>query len=263
MKGIVLELKGKIATVLCDDGSVENLRNKEYKVGEVIIIKEATRSTYIKQLRRFGAVAAAFMFFTAGAYAYSIPVAYVSVDINPSIEYELNMFDRVLSVKAMDESAKEIVKLLDLNNMNIQKAVRVTTEQLIKGGYIDGEENNIILTAGSGNLAKAERLASQLSLRVQEVIDKEGKKAEVNSGVVNLDRVAEAKALQVTPGKLNLVQELIKIDENYKEEDQTELLTQSVKEINKEINDSKKDAKIEGNYKEEDREEQKGSQKND
>ncbi len=246
MKGIVVEIKGKTAIVLKDDGSFDSLRNNEYKIGEVILTEKVAPFARRRQFRRFGAVAAAFALFTAGAYAYSLPVAYVSVDINPSIAYELNMFDRVLSVKAMDESAEEIMQLLDLENMSIQKAVRVTTEQLISSGYIDGEDNNIVLVAGSDNSAKAEKLAAQLTLKVQETIDKKGKKAEVNAESVSLGRVEEAKALDVTPGKLNLVQELIDIDEDYEEEDQPALLEQSVKEINKEIKENRKATKVEG-----------------
>jgi predicted regulator of Ras-like GTPase activity (Roadblock/LC7/MglB family) len=246
MKGLVVEVNEKIATVLGDDGIITNIRSKGYSTGEIVAIRSSESKS---RFRRFVAVAAVFTMFTASAYTYFLPVAYASIDLNPSIEYELNLLDRVLSVKVTDEDAAEILQLLDLKNMNIHKAVIVTTEQLIRQGYIDGTENDIVVTAGSDNAAKAEKLAQQLRLRIENVIAQKGKKAEVNSGSVTLERVAEAKSLQVTPGKLNLVQKLIEADEDFKEEDQAELLQQTISQINNMIQENNREGQNGGNGK--------------
>jgi len=113
MKGIVLEIRNNDAAILTDDGVVRKIKNHNYKIGEVIIMKEKRKNN--SKLIRLGiGIAAAIAFSTTGAFAYSKPTGYVSLDINPSIEYSINMFERVLEVKAVNEDGKEILADLKL-----------------------------------------------------------------------------------------------------------------------------------------------------
>jgi hypothetical protein len=41
-------------------------------------------------------MAAALALFTTGHNAYYTPTDYVSMDVNPSVEYSVNRFDRIL-----------------------------------------------------------------------------------------------------------------------------------------------------------------------
>jgi uncharacterized membrane protein YgcG len=220
------------------------VRNRGYQIGDVIAVNTFRRSGS-RQFRLLASVAALVAVFTVSAFAYTTPVGYVSIDVNPSIQYEINVLDRVLSIEAVNGDAKDIVDKLDVKNMNIQKAMRATIEELIAAGYFDdSDENGIVVTTGSDNSKKALKLAEQLRLRVQEVIDDEGKSADVQSEAVGLARVMEARALDVTPGKLNLVQKLSETQENWDEiYDQAYWLDRSVKEINKKIQANKKEMK--------------------
>jgi uncharacterized membrane protein YgcG len=244
MKGIVVGVRDNQAAVLGDDGSVENVRNRGYQIGDVIAVNTFRRSGS-RQFRLLASVAALVAVFTVSAFAYTTPVGYVSIDVNPSIQYEINVLDRVLSIEAVNGDAKDIVDKLDVKNMNIQKAMRATIEELIAAGYFDdSDENGIVVTTGSDNSKKALKLAEQLRLRVQEVIDDEGKTADVEVEAVGLARVMEARELDVTPGKLNLVQKLSETQENWDEiYDQAYWLDRSVKEINKKIQANKKEMK--------------------
>lgn len=56
---------------------------------------------------------------------YYTPVVYISIDINPSIELEINRFDRVLEVVASNEDAKEIVEAVNLRNKNYIEALEL------------------------------------------------------------------------------------------------------------------------------------------
>ena len=244
MKGIVVGVRDNQAAVLGDDGSVENVRNRGYQIGDVIAVNTFRRSGN-RQFRLLASVAALVAVFTVSAFAYTTPVGYVSIDVNPSIQYEINVLDRVLSIEAVNGDAKDIVDKLDVKNMNIQKAMRATIEELIAAGYFDdSDENGIVVTTGSDNSKKALKLAEQLRLRVQEVVDDEGKTANVQTEAVGLARVMEARELDVTPGKLNLVQKLSETKEGWdKVSDQAYWLGRSVKEINKEIQANRKEMK--------------------
>ena len=63
-------------------------------------------------MRVFVAVAACLIaaFVGVGGYAYATkPVAYVGVDINPSIELAINRFDCVIDARALNEDAQTVL----------------------------------------------------------------------------------------------------------------------------------------------------------
>lgn len=62
-----------------------------------------------------------------GAYAYYTPTSYVSLDVNPSIEYRLNVFDRVLSVVGVNDDGENILDGIGqtkIKNKSIDKAIK-------------------------------------------------------------------------------------------------------------------------------------------
>ncbi|MGI6727902.1 MAG: anti-sigma-I factor RsgI family protein [Anaerovoracaceae bacterium] len=240
MKGIVLEIKNNDAIILSDNGIISKITNHDYKIGEVIIMKENRRSRS-KFIAWAASIAAALAVFTIGAFAYNTPSGYVSLDVNPSIEYSINMFDRVLEVKAVNEDAEEILASLELKNMSISKAIEETVAMLIEEDYItDDQDGGVIITTSGTDTKKAEVLAEKLKERIQTYVDEEDKNAQVEAQAVGKERVDEAKTLGVTPGKLNLVQKLIKSSDNPDEINIEQWLDKPVKEINKTIKENRK-----------------------
>ena len=57
--------------------------------------------------RRFAAAAACslLVFLAGGSYLFFTPTAFISVDVNPSLELGINRFDRIVSVIGYNESA--------------------------------------------------------------------------------------------------------------------------------------------------------------
>ena len=60
------------------------------------------------------AVFAAVLLAGAGYAWVQTPVSYVSIDVNPSIEFALNRFDRVMSVTAYNDEGRDIIEALSL-----------------------------------------------------------------------------------------------------------------------------------------------------
>lgn len=240
MKGIVLDIEEGKAAILTEDGEVRGIEDRQYRIGEEVVLPESPRIR--AGLLRWGAgVAAAFVLFTAGAFAYTTPNAYISVDVNPSVEIAINVFDRVIDVEAVNDDGGELISSLPLKHMNIEKAMELLTDKLIEGNYISNDENGGVIIATSGdNPKKAEKLAIKLEEKVRKCIDEEGKTAVVESEAVGLERVKEAEQLGVTPGKLNLVEKLVKSSPVPEEIVIEEWLDKPVKEINKLIKENKK-----------------------
>lgn len=243
MKGIVIEINNNQAAVLSDNGAVVRIKNKNYETGQVVRMKE-NKMNFIKKA---GSIAAVLAVAAAGSFAYALPATYVSLDVNPSIEYTVNTFGRVLSVKAVNDDGEVITTELDVKNVNISKAVKVTIDKLREGGYItDDEDAGIVITISGKNDEKAEELAEKLEEETKEYVEEIGETAEVEVEAVGKERVEEARSLGVTPGKLNLVQKLVKSTEGVEgaeEIDMEEWLDKSVKEINKAIKENRKQLK--------------------
>ena len=240
MKGIVVEQKKKKAVVLCGNGEFREIADRGYRIGQeielAVVFLPKTR------ILRYGVgVAAALMICTGGVFAYTTPTGYVSLDVNPSIAYSINMFDRVLTVTAVNEDSEEIVAALDLKNLPIDEALQETTAKLIEEGYLTDEDTGgVMITAYNKNEKKAEKLAAELGKSVQAELAEQGKSAEVESEPVGHERVLEAERLGVTPGKLNLVQKMMESTGETTTDAaiMEEWLDRSVKEINEEIKEN-------------------------
>ncbi|MDF2685979.1 MAG: hypothetical protein K0S55_1160 [Clostridia bacterium] len=249
MKAVIVKIKDNIAAVLSDDGCIVKIKNKNYEIGQVIEMKKAN-SIKMNAISKI-AIAACIVFILGiggiGTFAYMTPVTYVSLDVNPSIEYSLNMFNRVLSVKAVNEDGTEIIKNIDLDNLNnktINEAIKTTVEEIAEEGYIAEDVlNGIVITTSAADLVKAAALAEELKEAAIEVTEENDLEVEVEVLAVGKERVEEARTLGVTPGKLNLVEKLMESASNPDEIDLNEWLQKSVKEIMFETKTNKKLAK--------------------
>lgn len=246
MKAVVVELNKGKATVLSDDGCVATIKNNNYEIGQVIQMS-SPKIGLNKKISVIAASAAAFVLLGIGGWAYASPYTYVSVDVNPSIEFMVNRFDRVLSVKAVNDDGEELlnnISLEDLKNKTIYDALAKSVAQISESGYFDGDiEGGIVITTSSENADRAEELANELAQTVEEEITENGNEVIVEAFSVGLERVEEAKKLGVTPGKLNLVEKLQVVASDPTLIDTEEWLNKPVKEIMKATKDFKKATK--------------------
>ncbi len=233
MKAVVVEVKNDVVVALSENGVFKTVKNQNYAVGEVLIMKENnTRKISKKLIISLASAAAIIALGSVGAYAYYTPVSYVSLDVNPSVEYSVNRFDRVIKATGVNEDGKQLIADLDLNGKTIDEAISQTVDTLIDDGYItDDGTGEIVIAASNDDTAKSEELASELKETAAEEIAEQGKAANVEAMAVGKARVDEAKKLGVTPGKLNLVEKLKESAAVPEDIDIQEWLNKPVKEI--------------------------------
>ncbi|MDW5298608.1 MAG: hypothetical protein SA378_00495 [Sedimentibacter sp.] len=235
MKATVLEINDGFAALIQEDGTIVKIKSKSLKIGDVVKMKE----TKIRKKGRFSAMVAAAMFvmmLVGGVYTYATPSYYVSLDVNPGILMEVNMFERVIGMEAANEDAKEVLAGLNLKNKDIEDAVSLAVERVKELGYFDGEGGNILIATTAKNEDKAERLAGKLQNAVEEEIEENGVKAEVTAGAIGYEMVQSAKAIEgMTPGKYNVIVNLLGIDP----EKADDYAGTSIKDIMKEYTASK------------------------
>ncbi|HKL99252.1 MAG TPA: anti-sigma factor domain-containing protein [Mobilitalea sp.] len=211
MKAVIVDISNGFASVLTDDGDFKAIVNSNYEIGQIIQMSKS-KVSITKRFTMLAASVAAVIIISVGTWAYASPYSYVSVDVNPSIEFTVNMFDRVLRVNAVNDDGKailDVIKSGKLKNKSIQSALSTTVEHISEAGYFDGpDEGGIIITTSAKNPDKAEDLADELRVTVEEEMIQSGETVEFEVLSVGQDRVEEAHELGVTPGKLNLVEKL-------------------------------------------------------
>lgn len=75
----------------------------------------------------------------SGAYAYQTPVAYVGIDINPSIELGVNYFDRVVSAEGVNADGQGILSETNVVGMSYEDALASLNDSLTNKGYLTAD----------------------------------------------------------------------------------------------------------------------------
>lgn len=206
MKAVIVECSNSAAVALCDDGTFRKVKNKNYSIGQELILKKTYSANRTAKKLSICASLALFLlsFIGVESYSYMRPYSYVSLDINPSIEYALNRFDKVIKVFGINDGGQQIVSSIesDIKNRNITTALGVTLKQLEKDHYISQEEDNhVIISVYSNNDTKAKAIAS----RVDTFSNEETTICSIDTVTVSQETKDSADSLGITPGKLALI----------------------------------------------------------
>lgn len=174
-----------------------------------------------KTLKTVLACAACFalLFGCFAAYRSFLPeekkeiAATIMLDVNPSIEIEVDKNEKVLTVKALNEDAEIVVDGRDFKNQKVENVVLELVISMVKKGYIEEAKSAILLSVDSMDAAKADTLR----LKLAELIDNMLPDANVVSQSVSDQMAAEreemvalSKQYGITHGKCTIIQKILK-----------------------------------------------------
>lgn len=148
VKGIVMEIAASSAFLMTDDGEFVKVKKPSHSIS----LGDEITSTVIMDRRknnmlRYTAIAAAIIIllvpFAYFREAYAT-VAYVNVDINPSIELGINKYNSVNDAKALNSDGADLLKNISLKGMDIKNAINSVISKAKDDGYMNNNgENNI------------------------------------------------------------------------------------------------------------------------
>lgn len=124
-------------------------RTKQYLSEKVYAGKKKRTSP----LRNFAAAAACslLVFLAGGSYLYFTPTAFISVDINPSLELGINRFDRIVSVTGYNEDGKALADSLDVRYMNYSDALESLLADQDMEVYLSDNADVVLTVAGKSD----------------------------------------------------------------------------------------------------------------
>lgn len=152
--------------------------------------------------------------FSLGAIAlFRIPAAAVSLDINPSVELEVNALGRVVSAQAFNEEGEVLLAGLELAGRPARQAIHAVIAAASEAGYLEPDGSSIIAITTAADLERLRtRLEKAAAEAAGEALGETGGDAVVYGEGIGLERVKAARLLGITPGRLNLIEKLIALD---------------------------------------------------
>ena len=214
MKAVVLEIKEKWAAVLCEDGVIRKVKKGNFKVGDSFDFEAESHKKVvsIESLRRnmVGSAAALFLIVAgvAGTYSYNnvLACSYVSLDINPSIEYTLNRQDKVVAVKGLNNDGQKIAdELLSVRKVTLKEALQETKQLLTKKNYLkSGSSEDVLIDISTNNSARKDTLKKE----ALSVFDTEQTKGELNLVLTESDlkEHKRSNSLGISTGEYKQIQ---------------------------------------------------------
>ena len=167
MQAVIVDIRGREAAALDENGAVVRIRNENYEIGQTVELHEVKLVRTRPVLRRFTAgVAAAVLVAVIGTgTAYAMPYGTVSLEGNPSIEYTINCFDYVLNVRAVNDVGETVLGAMDLKTVRhhrVDDAITTTMEQIEQGGYLEDPASELRVSAETRSERHADRLRQEL-----------------------------------------------------------------------------------------------------
>jgi len=212
MKAMVMSIKDGKAAVLAHDGTFNEIKDRGYSVGQIMDYKAPSASIIrfaSAKASQIAAAAAAVLIISTAITATTYGYSTVTLDVNPSLRYDLNVFDRVVDLDSYNEDGEEIVEKIRSGVMGkeLEQALDITLDALDDSDYIK-EDTPVVLTVAS-HMHRDERLKQKADAEMKEWNLKEHpsdggserKSVSPNTIIITRDQLKASDKKQESPGR--------------------------------------------------------------
>lgn len=211
-RGIIVKIKKRSCIVLTPEGEYREVPlpgDGTASVGREIILKRRKGFPYFRHL---AAVASLLLFVLAGQIYLAqtrSAAAYLTIDINPSIELAVSADRRVVAACGLNEGGRKILKEIEVRGRDLLEATGLILERAIADRYLEEKDDNVILVTLTVDIDK-EYLVDLESVykAVQRQVDSGGLDAEIIIQPVKPETRREAAKSGISAGRYFLLQKL-------------------------------------------------------
>jgi hypothetical protein len=220
-RGTVMEAGNNKAVVLTPDGQFIRIKvRREVAIGDEISWTAADsvpvwrRSVFRRRRWMSYAIStAALLFLMLGLWSFRTPpvVAYVSMDINPSIEFGLDSHERVRELRAVNQDAAPFLEGMDYQGKPIESVMAILAKKLTDAHILTGGDGEIVIAS-----VRLRSVDTEWEVRVTDKIERVLQQASAGSGDTAIPSSAldieklflpvdvrdEAKANGISSGKM-------------------------------------------------------------
>lgn len=134
-----------------------------------------------------------------------VPVAYVALDINPSVELGLDRQEQVIRVQALNSDAKRLIAGLELRGQPVAQAVRLLIGRAAALGYVGSDrEGVVLLTVTRMREGISAPQPAELAAAAAQEVEKRRLAVKIVATAVPTEYRKEAHRLGLSPGRYML-----------------------------------------------------------
>lgn len=204
---------------------------KEYVFQKTHAYKENIMFPY----RRLAMAMTCFLFVLlgwGGYSAYFTPISALSVDVNPSIELNVNRFDKVISVETYNEDGDTVMSAMDIRFKDYREALQQILASESMAQYLTKDDFIAITVFGEDEEKSKEIIASLASCTASY--------GNVHCASGNPEEAAAAHSLGLSFGKYKAFLELQALDPDVSVEDVKGLTMRQMWDLMDELSDGTK-----------------------
>ncbi len=136
----------------------------------------------------------------------SLPVgtlnATIALDVNPSLEIEIDANGQVISIRAVNNDAELLIENLAEYGTDLNAAVDAIMDAMVENGFLSAEKNDILLSVDTADTALSAELRETLSAHIKAHLNESNIKASVLTQ--NYNRDEESVSAGVSTSKSTL-----------------------------------------------------------
>lgn len=156
-------------------------------------------------------------------------VAYVSIDVNPSVELVLNRQDSVIATSAYNMDGEAILQQVDVRGKPYEEAVAVLLAEMRRQGYLL-EDALVTVTVQTEDKTKEQILCNALLQVVGSQVDVEQSPAELEVFPVTQAVREIAHGCHMSAAKYLAIQELMEVDQTATLEDYSDATIRQIRQ---------------------------------
>lgn len=163
-----------------------------------------------------------------GHHLYYTPTTVVSIDINPSLEMDINRFDRVIALNGYNDDGVALAAELNVKNMNYDDAVdALMANDTINDCLANGEELSIaVVQSDNGDTSQSDAVLNYVSNCTAE-----HKNAHCYALESDDSQMANAHDAGLSCGKYHAYQELLAYDPSITPEEVQQMTMREIREL--------------------------------
>lgn len=161
---------------------------------------------------------------TLGSYwLFLVPTAFISIDLNPSLELSINRFDRVIAVQGYNDEGQAIADSLQLQYLDYRQALQELLDSQEIGSYL--EQDAVLSMTVSGQDSK------QCGSILREVEGCAATHQNIHCHAGDIELVSQAHAAGMSLGKYQAFLILQQLDPSVTEEQVQALSMRQIRQL--------------------------------
>ncbi|MEW6447095.1 MAG: anti-sigma factor domain-containing protein [Bacillota bacterium] len=202
-KGILLEKNGE-GIVFTDEGEFCRISPALAEIGEEVSFSRGVAKQWWT-LALAAAVITVFIGLGMLRYICTGPVAYVALDINPSIEFGIDRMERVIEVNLLNEDARRLAAGLVFRGRPVTEAIALAVKRAEDMKYLSAEGSGVVLvTVVQVRRGFAVPETKRLAQAAVGQLEKKNVPAKVVAASVPSSLRKEARRVGLSPGRYAL-----------------------------------------------------------